>query len=152
MRAADLLIQTLEKLGTQYIFSLSGNQIMPVYDACVDSKIQIIHVRHELAAVHMADAWGRLTGQPGIALIAGGPGFANGLSASYVAQMAESPVVILSGHAPIGTAGRMAFQEIDQVSPALAVAKNAYVIKEPELIGVEVEWGLKLATEGRPYR
>ena len=150
MRAADLLIQTLKKLDTKYIFSLSGNQIMPIYDACIDSGIQIIHVRHESAAVHMADAWGRLTGQPGVALIAGGPGFANGLSASYVAQIAESPVVVLSGHAALKTAGKMAFQEIDQITPALAVAKDAWMVTEPESIGFELEKAMALAAAGRP--
>ena len=92
MRGADLLVKTLADSGVKHISSLSGNQIMPIYDASIDSGVELYHVRQEAAAVHMADAWGRLTGQPGIALVTAGPGFANALSALYVAKMAESPV------------------------------------------------------------
>ena len=59
MNGAELLVDTLVQAGVKRIFSLSGNQIMPVYDACIDADISIVHVRHESAAVHMADAWGR---------------------------------------------------------------------------------------------
>ena len=94
MRGADLLVQTLAAAGVTRIFSLSGNQIMPVFDASIDEPLELLHVRHEAAAVHMADAWGRLTGSPGIALVTAGPGFANTLSALYVALAGESPVVL----------------------------------------------------------
>ena len=96
-RGADLVVRALRNAGTRHVFSLSGNQIMPIYDALVDGDINLYHVRHEAAAVHMADAWGRLTGSPGVALVTAGPGFANTLSALYVARMAESPVVLISG-------------------------------------------------------
>ena len=71
--------------GVTRVFALSGNQIMSVFDACIDSGIELVHVRHEAAAVHMADAWGRLTGMPGVALLTAGPGHANALSAMYTA-------------------------------------------------------------------
>ena len=77
MRGADLLVKTLADSGVKHISSLSGNQIMPIYDASIDSGVELYHVRQEAAAVHMADAWGRLTGQPGIALVTAGPGFAS---------------------------------------------------------------------------
>ena len=70
------------------MFALSGNHVMPVFDAALDAKLSLIHVRHEAAAVHMADAWGRLTGEPGIALVTGGPGHANALGALYTALAA----------------------------------------------------------------
>ena len=82
------------------VFALSGNQIMSVFDAAIDSGVELLHVRHEAAAVHMADAFGRLTGRPGVALVTAGPGFANTLSALYVARMAESPLILLSGLGP----------------------------------------------------
>ncbi|HEU4647254.1 MAG TPA: thiamine pyrophosphate-binding protein, partial [Burkholderiales bacterium] len=79
MRGADILARTLALAGVKHLFSLSGNHIMPVYDAALDAQLDIVHVRHEAAAVHMADAWGRLTGEPGVALLTGGPGHANGV-------------------------------------------------------------------------
>ncbi len=150
MRTATLLVQTLESLGVRYLFSLSGNQIMPIYDALIDSSIELIHVRHEAAAVHMADAWGRLTGTPGVALLAAGPGFANSLSATYVAQMAESPVVILSGCAPLATQGRGDFQELAQVEMATAVCKAASVVDAPQHMASALRQAFQLATAGRP--
>ena len=63
--------------------------------AALDAGITLVHTRHEAAAVFMADSLGRLTGEPGIALVTGGPGHANAVGALYTAAMAESPVVLL---------------------------------------------------------
>ncbi|MEM7115402.1 MAG: thiamine pyrophosphate-binding protein [Chloroflexota bacterium] len=150
MRAADLLIQTLAELGTKHIFSLSGNQIMPIYDAWIDSDINLIHVRHEAAAVHMADAWGRLTGTPGVVLIAGGPGFANGLSAMYVAKMAESPIVVLSGHVGLSLIGKGMFQEMKQAEMAVPVSKQSTLLQDANEIGNAVREAFAVALAGRP--
>jgi acetolactate synthase-1/2/3 large subunit len=73
LRGADLLARSLAAAGARHLFALSGNHVMPVFDAALDAGLEIIHVRHEAAAVHMADAWGRLTGEPGIALVPAGP-------------------------------------------------------------------------------
>ena len=105
MRGADLVTKALSEAGVTTIFSLSGNQIMPIYDASIDVGIRLVHVRHEAAALFMADAWAQLTGDVGIALIAAAPGFANGLGPLYTARASESPVVFLSGDAPIGQDG-----------------------------------------------
>src|SRR5713101_6657944 len=105
-RGADLVVGALERAGVRHLFSLPANQILSVYDATVGRDIRIIHTRHEAAAVHMADAWGRLSEEPGVALVTAGPGHMNALSALYGALMAESPVVLLSGHAPAGQGGR----------------------------------------------
>ncbi len=62
---ADLIVEALLAAGVRHLFSLSGNQILSVYDATIGRPLSIIHTRHEAAAVHMADAWGRLTDEPG---------------------------------------------------------------------------------------
>lgn len=124
MLGAQLLTQALKKAGVTTVFSLSGNQIMPVYDACIDAGIRIIHTRHEGAAVYMADAWAQLTGEIGVALIAGGPGFANGMSALFSAKHAESPVLLLSGDSPLKQDGLGAFQELDQLTMTRPLVKQ----------------------------
>src|SRR3979411_1699855 len=101
-RGADALVAPLAAAKVRRIFTLSGNHVMPVFDAAINAGIELIHVRHEAAAVHMADAWARLTGEAGAALVTGGPGHANAVGALYTAAMAESPVVLLSGHSPRG--------------------------------------------------
>src|SRR6188508_1387145 len=95
---AHLVIEALEAAGVRHLFSLSGNHILSIYDAAIGSGLQILHTRHEAAAVHMADAWGRLTEEPGIAMVTGGPGHANAAAALMTAQGQESPLVLLSGH------------------------------------------------------
>ena len=110
LRGADIIARGLARAGTRYVFALSGNHVMPLFDAALDAKLPLLHVRHEAAAVHMADAWGRLTGEAGVALVTGGPGHANAVSALYTALAAESPVVLLSGHAPLNELGKGAFQ------------------------------------------
>ncbi|MEN4918367.1 thiamine pyrophosphate-binding protein [Achromobacter spanius] len=90
MLGSELIIRSLHRLGVKTLFSLSGNQIMPLYDACFDAGIRIIHVRHEAAAVFMADAWSQITGELGVAMLTAAPGIANGLAPLYSASQAKA--------------------------------------------------------------
>jgi acetolactate synthase-1/2/3 large subunit len=150
LRGADILARALAAAGVRHLFSLSGNQIMPVYDAALDARLSIVHVRHEGAAVHMADAWGRLTGEPGVALLTGGPGHANGVGALYTALAAESPMVLLSGHAPLAELGRGAFQEMRQADLAAPVTKDSWTADSAATLGEDIERAFRTARSGRP--
>ena len=123
LRGADIVAHSLARLGCGRVFTLSGNHIMSIFDAAIEAKLDLVHVRHEAAAVHMADAWGRLTGKPGIAMVTGGPGHANAVGALYTALGAELPMVLLSGHAATWEIGRGGFQEIRQADMAAPVAR-----------------------------
>lgn len=147
---ASALVKAFETAGINKIFTLSGNHIMPVYDAIFDSKVDLIHTRHEGATVHMADAWARLTGEVGIALVTGGPGHANAVSALYTANMAESPVVLLSGHAPLGQLGKGAFQEMRQTDIAAPLTKASWACQKTEDIGSDIAKAIRIAKSGRP--
>ena len=147
---AELLIESLISAGVKHIFSLSGNQILSLYDASIGRDINLLHTRHEAAAVHMADGWGRLTEQPGVALLTAGPGHCNAISALYGALMAESPVVLLSGHSPHAQIGSGAFQEIDQVATAKPVTKAAWLVEDANRLDEAIATALSLACEGRP--
>ena len=74
---AEKLVQALEREGVEYIFGLSGGAAIPIFDALVDSKIQLVLVRHEQGATHMADGMARATGRPGVVLVTSGPGATN---------------------------------------------------------------------------
>lgn len=145
---ADCVVDALVEQGVNTVFSLSGNQIMSIYDATIDRDLDLIHTRHEAAAVHMADAVGRLTGTPGVALLPAGPGHCNAVTALYVAKMAESPVVVLSGHAPLSQLGAGAFQEIDQVMTARPVAKAAWLVEDD--VATHLDRAFDVAQSGRP--
>lgn len=149
-RGADILARALARAGARQLFSLSGNQIMPVYDAAIDAGLNITHVRHEGAAVHMADAWGRLTGEPGIALLTGGPGHANGIGALYTALASESPLVMLSGHAPLNQLGRGAFQEMAQAELAVPLTKASFTARSAGTLGDDIARAMRIARGGRP--
>ncbi len=148
-RGADALVRAMANAGVRRIFTLSGNHIMPVFDAALDSGITLIHTRHEAAAVHMADAWGRLTGEPGVALVTGGPGHANAVGALYTAAMAESPVVLLSGHAPTDQLGTGAFQEMRQADIAAPLTKLALTSASADAIGRDFAKAMSAARAGR---
>lgn len=144
------MARVFESAGVPYVFTLSGNQIMSVFDACHETGAELIHVRHEASAVHMADAWGRLTGQAGVALVTAGPGFANALSAMYVALTAESPLVVISGHAPQSRAGQGAFQDVAQAEMAGYVTKASWQVDDVEILGRQLAQAFRTAVSGRP--
>jgi len=150
LRGADVVAQGLARAGTRHLFSLSGNHVMPVFDAALDAKLPIVHVRHEAAAVHMADAWARITGEVGVALVTGGPGHANAVSALYTALAAESPVLLLSGHAPTSELGRGAFQEMAQAEMAAPACKAAWTVRSAATLGTDLARAMRMAKSGRP--
>ena len=148
LRGADILVRTLAAAGVNNVFTLSGNHVMPVFDAALEAKLRLVHVRHEAAAVHMADAWGRLTGEPGIALVTGGPGHANALGALYTALAAESPMVLISGHAPLDELGKGAFQEMPQADLAAPLTVASWTVKSAHAVGADVARALREARKG----
>ncbi|MBM3933531.1 MAG: thiamine pyrophosphate-binding protein [SAR202 cluster bacterium] len=150
MRGADVVIKTLKSLGVERIFALSGNQIMSLFDACIDAGVSIVHVRHEAAAMHMADGWGRLTGQPGVAMVTAGPGMANAVSAMYGAMMAESPCIILTGHASLAQLGKGAFQEMAQAEIASHVCKASWTAQSGPGLAEDMTRAFAIASAGRP--
>jgi acetolactate synthase-1/2/3 large subunit len=150
LRGADIVARTLERLGVSKVFTLSGNHIMSIFDAALETKIDLVHVRHEAASVHMADAWGRLTGEPGIAMVTGGPGHANAVGALYTALAAESPMVLISGHAATWELGRGGFQEIAQADMAKPVTKASWTAASAETLGLDIAKAIRIARSGRP--
>ena len=150
LRGADIVVRTLVRAGHSDIFTLSGNHIMSLFDAAIETKLSLLHVRHEAAAVHMADAYGRLTGRPGIAWVTGGPGHANAVGALFTALGQETPMVLLSGHTETDQLGRGGFQELRQVDMAAPVCKAAWLATDTATVGMEVAKALRLAASGRP--
>ncbi len=150
LRGADIVMRTLERAGHNTIFTLSGNHIMSLFDAAIETKLDLVHVRHEAATVHMADAWGHLTGKPGIAMVTGGPGHANAVGALYTARAQESPMVLLSGHGPTTEVGCGGFQELRQAEMAAPVTKASWTASSTEALAADIAKALRIAVSGRP--
>jgi acetolactate synthase-1/2/3 large subunit len=150
LRGADIVARALRRLGCRRVFTLSGNHIMSIFDAALDAGLDLVHVRHEAAAVHMADAHGRLTGEAGVALVTGGPGHANAVGALFTALGAESPMVLLSGHAATWELGRGGFQELRQADMAAPVTKASWTATSAADLGRDIAEAIRIATSGRP--
>ena len=150
LRGADIAARSLQRLGCNRVFTLSGNHIMSIFDAALDAGLDLVHVRHEAAAVHMADAHGRFTGEAGIALVTGGPGHANAVGALFTALGAESPMVLLSGHAATWELGRGGFQELAQADMARPVTKASWTSSAAHTLGRDIGQAIRIATSGRP--
>lgn len=150
MRGANIVARVLADAGHRTLFAMSGNQLMPLFDAFIDTGPLLVHVRHEAAAVHMADAWARVTGQTGVAIVPAGPGFANALSALYTARQSDSAVLLISAQAPLERVGRGAFQEMDQAAIAEPFVKWSAMIDSPDAIAPGFQEALQIARDGRP--
>ncbi|CEG07211.1 Acetolactate synthase large subunit IlvG [Afipia felis] len=150
MRGADLLAQTLKAAGTSRIFSLSGNQIMPVYDACFELGIEIVHTRHEAAAVFMAEAHAQLTGEVGVALVTAGGGLGNAVGPLFSVGESETPVLLLSGDSPVAQDGRGAFQEMSQCAVTAPLTKLSVRPTKASDLGHETARAIRTARSGRP--
>ncbi len=145
-----LVAKTLNEIGVDEIFSLSGGHINPIYDACVDFNIRIIDTHHEQAAAMAADAYGRVKRQPGVCLVTAGPGLSNAVTGIAGAYLSNSPCVFLSGKSGIEENDRIPLQDIDQQSMVSPVTKWAKTIFDIKRIPDYITTGYKKAITGRP--
>ena len=148
MRGADHLALCLKQAGVDRIFALSGNQILPVFDACLDQGINIIHTRHEAAAVYMAEAHAQLTGGVGVALVAAGTGMANAIGPLVTARASDTAILLISGDAPCSDDGRGAFQEIDQLAITAPLTKLSLRLRDPGEVMQACARALRVAVSG----
>ena len=147
---AEKLIQCLEREGVEYIFGYSGGAAMPIFDALVDSDIELILVRHEQGATHMADGYARATGKPGVVLVTSGPGATNTVTGLLTSQMDSVPIIVLTGQTITSMLGKDGFQEADVTGITYAVVKHSYLIKDASEIPRATREAFHIATTGRP--
>ncbi|MCP5058065.1 MAG: biosynthetic-type acetolactate synthase large subunit [bacterium] len=147
---AEVLIQCLESQGVEYIFGLSGGAAIPIFDALVESSIQLILVRHEQGATHMADGYARATGKPGVVLVTSGPGATNTVTGLFTAQMDSAPIVVICGQTLTSSLGKDAFQEADVTGITYPVVKHSTLVRDANEIPRVVRESFHLANTGRP--
>jgi len=145
---ADLICRALKLEGVTNIFGLAGDHILPVLDAMADQDFRIIDTRHEQAAVHMADAWARITERPGVCMYTT-PGFANAIPGLTNSMHNESPVISIAGCADLHDLGRGGQQEIDQVHMAAPMTKGSFLVDDARRIPEFIRRAMRLAFSGR---
>ena len=146
----EVLIRCLEQEGVEHIFGLSGGAAMPIFDAVLDSSIELIAVRHEQGATHMADGYARATGKPGVVLVTSGPGATNTVTGLLTALMDSVPIIVLTGQTITPMLGKDAFQEADVTGITYPVVKHSYLVRDAAEIPRVMKEAFHIATTGRP--
>ncbi len=146
----ELLIACLEAQGVTTAFGVPGESYLAVLDALHDSPIRFILCRQEGGAAFMAEAWGKLSGRPGIAFVTRGPGATNASIGVHTAKQNSSPMILLVGQVARGMRDREAFQEIGYRDFFGTVAKWAVEIDEADRIPEIVSRAFHVAMSGRP--
>jgi acetolactate synthase-1/2/3 large subunit len=146
-----ILIDQLEAQGASTAFTVPGESFLAALDGLHDSnRIQTIVCRQEGGASMMAEAWAKVTGEPGICFVTRGPGAANAMSGLHVAQQDSSPLVLFVGLPAVGHEDREAFQEIEVKQLFSSFVKWAAVVRQTERIPEYVSHAFHLARSGRP--
>ena len=147
---ARLVVEALERQGVKHVFGYPGGAIMPVYDALTGSSLKHILVRHEQAAALAADAYGRVTGKPGVCLATSGPGATNLVTGIANAFLDSVPMVAITGQVASPLMGTDAFQEVDIFGITLPIVKHSFLIRNTADIPRIFAEAFRIATSGRP--
>ena len=111
--AARLIAESLVLNGVERVFCVPGESYLALLDALYDTDIEVTLFRHEGGAAMAAEAWGKLTGRPGVALVTRGPGAANASGGLHVGRQDSTPMILLIGQVARSMRGREAFQEVE---------------------------------------
>lgn len=147
---ARLLVETLEANGVERVFMVPGESFLAVIDALADSRIETVLARQESGAAFMADASGRLTGRPGIAMVTRAPGATNAAAGLHVAEHDGTPMILFVGQIERAFRERGAFQEMDYRKVFGSIAKWVAEIDGADRVVEMVGRAFSVATAGRP--
>lgn len=142
---AALVAKSLKARGVERVFTLCGGHIMPIFMRLDAEGIEIIDVRDERAAVHMAQAHAEVTGQLGVALVTAGPGMTNAITGIANAHVSRAPVLVMSGTSPRAQENRGGLQDIDHTAMVKSITRYARTVREPSLALAEIDEAISRA-------
>lgn len=145
-----LIGESFARAGVKYIFGVPGESISPVQYAAHKASIEVVTARHEQAAAFMAEAYARITGNPGIVLVTFGPGFTNTISAMVNAQLTNAPVVLIAGAHGAKSPERLGLQDMHQEPIITSIVKKSLVCRKAERIPEYIDMAFRYATGGCP--
>ena len=146
---AEAVVRALEGAGVELLFGIQGGAIMPVYDALYDSELRHVTMAHEQGAAHAADAYGVVSGTPGVCIATSGPGATNLVTGIADASMDSDPLLALTGQVPTAFVGNDAFQETDTIGVTQPITKANYFADDAHRVGDVVGEAFALARDGR---
>ena len=151
LSGSEIIIKALADLNVEVIFGYPGGAVLPIYDAIFkQNRIRHVLVRHEQAAVHMAEGYARSTGKVGVVLVTSGPGATNTITGLTDALMDSIPLLCLTGQVPTHLIGTDAFQEADTVGITSSCTKHNYLVKDIKDLENTIAEGFYIAETGRP--
>ncbi len=151
LSGADMITRFLQDEGVEYIYGYPGGAALHIYDALFrQDKVKHVLVRHEQAAVHMADGYARASGKAGVVLVTSGPGATNTITGIATAFTDSIPMVVLCGQVASSLIGEDAFQETDMMGVSRPVVKHNMAIRNPEEIPEVLKKAFYIAQTGRP--
>ncbi|WP_144186117.1 thiamine pyrophosphate-binding protein [Elioraea rosea] len=147
-----ILADALRSQGVSHVFQVAGESFLGLLDGLYENRsaIRTITCRFEGAAVNMAEAHGKLTGRPGVAIVTRGPGACHGSIGIHIAQQDSTPLILLVGQIPRGDTDRDAFQEVDYRSFFGGMAKWVTQIEDAARIPELIHHAFQVAVSGRP--
>lgn len=145
-----MVARVLKQEGVKTVFTLCGGHVMDIYNGCLDEGIRIIDVRHEQSAAHAADAWTRLTGVPGVAVVTAGPGVTDAVTGVANAFRAQIPMLLIGGQAPVKSLLKGGLQEMNHVDIMHPITKFSGTVLETARIPEYMTIALREAYNGRP--
>src|SRR5437879_6993523 len=134
LTGAEILCESVARLGVRDIFGYPGGAIHPVYDELGKSKLHHVLVRHEQGATRMADGYARASGGIGVAMATSGPGATNMVTGIATAMMDSSPVVCITGQVSSKVLGSAAFQEIDITASPCPSPSTTWLSPKPRTL------------------
>ena len=146
----ELIVEALKANGVRRVSCVPGESYLAVLDALYDTDIDVVVCRQEGGAAMMADAWGRLTGEPGICMVTRGPGAMNASAGLHIARQDSIPMILFIGQVQRDAREREAFQEIEYRRAFTEIAKWVGEIDDPARIPEFVTRAFAVATSGRP--
>jgi len=147
---ARILVDQLVVHGVDTAFCVPGESYIAVLDALRDAPIRLIVARHEAGAANMAEAYGKLTGRPGICFVTRAPGATHAATGVYTAFQDSTPLILFVGQVPLEHRGREAFQELDYGAAFGALTKLAIEVEAAEQVPEITARVLRTAVSGRP--
>jgi acetolactate synthase-1/2/3 large subunit len=148
--AGRLIAEALVRNGVERVFCVPGESYLALLDALYDTDIAVTVCRHEGAAAFAADAWGKLTGRPGVVMATRGPGATNASAGVHVARQDSTPLILFLGQVARRMRGREAFQEVDFRAMFAPLAKSVEEIDDADRAPEIVARAFSIATAGRP--
>ena len=146
----DAAARVLIDLGVEFVFTLTGGHLNHIHQTLEKSHVRLIDTRHEQAATFMADAYARMTGKPGVAMLTAGPGFTNCISPLQQAATNCTPLLVIAGASGTDYRDKLDLQDAKQVAIATPIVKAAFVCTEVKRVAEYVEMAYRTCITGRP--